>query len=389
MSEGWTRAAGIPIARILGIEVRVSVVWALLVAFVAFLAAEQAMVAAPTLAVVVHWLIGLVVALAFMATVVAHELAHAVVARHQGIPRTRILLGFMGGLAPLAIEARRPRDEFLIAVAGPLVSLLVASVAIALAVATALGGDELAVLSGSLLLVGGLNLVMAVLSLLPGMPLDGGRVVRAIAWASTGDPDRASRVTARIGRALGWGMVGSGVILALGDMITAGMLMLGMGWVLATGAGTLAGRLDVERLLRGATVADATRSDVARIPAGVTVDTFAGRFSGEDRVSCLPVVDGERVLGVIGLRQLRRLGRGKAATTRASELMLSPPSAPFLASGDELWPAVEAMNRLGVDGLAVVAEGRLEGMVVKESIGELMIRRGARPAGSGTGDTRR
>ena len=97
-----------PIARILGIEVRVSVVWALLVAFVAFLAAEQAMVAAPTLAVVVHWLIGLVVALAFMATVVAHELAHAVVARHQGIPRTRILLGFMGGLAPLAIEARRP-----------------------------------------------------------------------------------------------------------------------------------------------------------------------------------------------------------------------------------------------------------------------------------------
>jgi len=386
VSEGWTGTGGVPIARILGIEVRVSLVWALLVALVAFLAAQQAMVAAPGLADPVHWLIGLAAALSFLATVVAHELAHAVVARRQGIPRSQVLLGFIGGLAPLGIEARRPRDELLIAVAGPLVSLAIGAGVVALAVAAALAGDGLAALSGALLLVGGLNLVMGALSLLPGMPLDGGRAVRAIAWAGTGDADRATGLTARIGRVFGWGLVGSGVVLAVADMITAGVLALGMGWVLSTGAGTLARRLAVERLLRGTTVADACRADVDRIPPGVTLDTFASRFTGEGRVSCLPVVDGDRVLGVIGARQLRR--RGKAAVTRASEVMLTPPAAPFLAAGDELWPTLELMSRIGVDGLAVVADGRLEGVVMKESIGELLIRRGAQPDGPGVGGGR-
>jgi Zn-dependent protease/CBS domain-containing protein len=388
VSESWTPAGGVPIARVLGIEVRVSMVWGLLIAIVALLAAEQAMVAAPGMAGVLHWLIGVAVALAFLATVVAHELAHAVVARHQGLPRTRILLGFIGGLAPLAIEARRPRDELLIAVAGPVVSLVIGGVATALAVAAAFAGAELAVLSGSLLLVGGLNLVMTVLSLLPGMPLDGGRMIRAIAWAGTGDADRASLLTARIGRVAGWGLVGSGVILAVADLVTAGVLALGMGWMLSTGAGTLARRLEVERLLRGATVADVCRPSVERIPPGLTVDTFAGRFTGEGRVSCLPVVDGERVLGVIGARQLRWLRGGRAATTRASEVMLTPPAAPFLAPDDDLWPAVELISRLGVDGLAVVSGGGLQGVVMKESIGELMIRRGAEPGGPGGGGAR-
>jgi Zn-dependent protease/CBS domain-containing protein len=380
---------GVPIARVLGIEIRVSLVWALLVALVAALAAEQATVAAPGLAAPIHWLVGLAVALVFLVTVIAHELAHALVARRRGVPATRVLLGVMSGLAPLSIEATRPRDELVIAIAGPLVSLLVAIVAIGLAVATALGDRALALLSGGLLVVGGLNLVIAVLSLLPGMPLDGGRIVRAIAWAGTGDPDRASRLTIRIGQLLGWALVGSGIVLALGDLITGGMLLLGLGWVLATGAGTLAGRADVERLLRGTTVADATWSDVPRIAPNLTLDTFADRFTGEGRVSCLPVVDGETVLGVIGARRIRRVGRGRLATTRAADVLQAPPVAPFLAPGDPLWPSVELMHRIGVDGLAVVADGRLAGVVMRESIGELMQRRGAvldaRRAGEGAG----
>jgi CBS domain-containing protein len=279
----------------------------------------------------------------------------------------------------MSIQAGRPRDELLIALAGPAVSLTVAGVTLGLALVVDVTGSSPGLLGGGLIVVGGLNLMLAVLSLLPGMPLDGGRIVRAVAWAATGDRGRAGRVTVTVGRVIGWALVGAGAAAAIADTITIGMLMLALGWILATGAGTLAGRARLERLLKGATVADAMVDDVPRIAPGLTVDTFADRFSGEERVSCLPVTDGDAVLGVIGARAVRRLSRGRLATARAADIMQAPPTAPFLAPTDELWSAVEVMNRLAVEGLAVVEDGLLVGVVMRESIGRLLARRGAQP----------
>ncbi len=378
---------GVPIARVLGIEVRVSFAWAFLVAIVTLVGTQMTATLTPGLGAAVEWLIGLVVALAFLGTVIVHELGHAVVGRRRGVPVTTVQLGFIGGLAPLSIEASRPRDELAIAVAGPMLSLVFALVSIPLAMVAGLAGGAGTAIGVGILVVGGLNLMLAVLSLLPGLPLDGGRVVRALAWARTGDRDRAGRVAARVGRLLGWTLVGIGVALALADMISGGLLVLCLGWLLSTGSRTLDRRLGLERLLRGATVGDATRREVPRVAPNLTVDTFADRYQGEDALSCLPVADGETVLGVIGIRRLQRLGRRRFAATRAADVMVTPPQAPFLAPGDDLWPTVEMMNRMGLDGLAVVADGGLVGMVTRESIGELFERRtggvdGA-PAGGG------
>jgi len=352
-------SGGIAIARILGIEIRVSYAWAFLLALVTLVGSEQAAATSPALGTVFHWAIGLVVALAFLATVIAHELAHATVGRRRGVPATSIQLGFIGGLAPLSIEAPRPRDELAIAVAGPVLSLAIAALAIPAAMAVGFLGGGLTAIAGGILVVGGLNLVLAVLSLLPGLPLDGGRVVRALAWA-------------RVGRLLGFALVGVGVALALGNLISAGLLVLCLGWLLTTGASTMSKRLGVERLLRGTTVGDATRREVPRVGPNLTIDTFADRYQGEDGISCLPVMEDEIVLGVVGAKRLQRLGRRKFAATRAADVMATPPAARFLAPGEDLWAAVEMMNRLGYDGLAVVEEGALVGMVTRESIGDLL-----------------
>jgi Zn-dependent protease/predicted transcriptional regulator len=368
-------SAGIPVARLFGIEIRVSFAWAFLVALVTLVGSQQAAAGSPGLGAIVHWLIGIVVALGFLVTVIAHELAHALVGRRRGVPATVIQLGFIGGLAPLSIEAGHPRDELVIALAGPAVSLLVAGTSIPLAMLAGAGGGALTAIAGGVLVVGGLNLVLAVLSLLPGMPLDGGRVVRALAWAGTRDRDRASAVAARVGRLLGFTLVGVGVAMALADLISGGLLVLCLGWLLATGSSTLNKRVALERLLRGATVGDATRREVPRVGPNLTVDTFADRYQGDDAISCLPVMDGETVLGVVGIRRLQRLGRRKFATTRAAEVMATPPTARFLRPDEDLWTAVEMMNRLGFDGLAVVDDGALVGMVVRESIGELILAR--------------
>ena len=244
-------SGGLPLARLFGIEVRVSFAWAFLLAVVTFIGSQQAAATAPGLGVPLHWLIGVLVALGFLVTVVAHEIAHALVGRRCGVRTTAITLGFIGGLAPLSIEASRPRDEMAIAVVGPLVSLGVALASLPLAMVAGAGGGAAGGVAGGVLVVGGLNLLIAALSLLPGMPLDGGRAVRAIAWAASGNRDRAGVITARVGRLLGWATVGVGVALALADMITGGLLVLCLGWLLTTGAKTLDKRLRLEQLLRG------------------------------------------------------------------------------------------------------------------------------------------
>lgn len=366
---------GLAIARLFGIEIRVSMAWALLIAVVTWLGAQQAAIGAPQLAAAAHWIVGLLVALGFLASVIAHELAHALVGRRRGVEARTIVLGFAGGLAPLSIEAHRPGDELAIAVAGPAVSLGIALLAIPVAMLVGGGGTLLTVVAGGVLVVGGLNLVLGLLSLLPGLPLDGGRVVRAIAWARTRDRDRAGRITARTGRLLGWSTVGVGVALAFMDRVTEGLLILALGWLLATGARSLDRRLALEGLLRGMRVEEATRTDVPQVAPNLTIDTFASSFEGDDRLPAVPVVDDERVVGVIGTRRLQRLGRRRFAETRAADVMSKPPEVPFLAPGDDLWDAVDRMNQLGQEGLVVADDGRLVGMLTRDSVGEVIRRR--------------
>lgn len=363
---------GVPIARLFGIEIRISLAWAVLAAIVTLVGAEQAAIMVPGIAAPVQWVIGGGVALGFLVSVVAHELAHALVGRRRGVASGTIVLGFAGGLAPLSIQARTPADELAIALAGPLLSLGVAVLLLPVAIVVGMAGPGLGGVAGGLVLVGGLNLVLGLVSLLPGLPLDGGRVVRALAWARSGDPDRAGRFTARMGRMLGWATMGGGVAMALADQVTGGLLVLSLGWLVATGGRTLDRRLDLELLLRGATVGEAMQADGPRVPPNLTVDTFADRFQGPDAVTAIPVVEDEVVLGVIGMRRLQRLGRRKFGTVRAADVMAAPPQAPFLALRDALWDAVDTINQAGLDGMAVVDEGRFAGMVTRESIAEVI-----------------
>jgi Zn-dependent protease len=359
---------GVPIARLFGIEIRISLAWAVLAAIVTLIGAQQAAVMAPGMAVPLQWVVGGAVALGFLVSVVAHELAHALVGRRRGVASSTIMLGLIGGLAPLSIQAGKPVDELAIALAGPLLSLVLAALVLPAAVLAGMAGPGLGAIAGGLVLVGGLNLILGLVSLLPGLPLDGGRVVRALAWARSGDPDRAGRITARVGRVLGWATLGVGVALALAEQVTGGLLLLSFGWLVATGGRTLDRRLDLEILLRGATVGEAMLTDGPRVPPNLTVDTFADRYQGPDAVTAVPVVEDELALGVIGAKRLRRLGRRRFGTVRAVDVMAAPPQAPFLAAGDALWDAVDTLNQAALDGLVVVEDGRFVGIITREAI---------------------
>jgi Zn-dependent protease/predicted transcriptional regulator len=373
-------AGGVPIARLFGIEIRISLTWAVLVAIVTLLGAQQAAFTAPDLPGAVQWAIGGVIAFGFLVSVIAHELAHALLGRRYGIEQRSITLGFVGGLAPLTIQAPTPGGELAVALAGPVLSgiagLLLVGVGIIVGTLQASAGA----LASSLVVLGALNLILALLSLLPGMPLDGGRVIRALAWARTHDRDRASHVTARVGRLLGFTVIGVGIAMALADLATEGLLVIALGWLLTTGARTLDRRLALERLLRGVTVREAMREDPPSVGPNLTIDTFADRYEGPEGVPAIPVVDEEQVLGIISRRRLQRLGRRRFGTTRAADVMAVPPLAPVLSPDDPLWEALDVMNNGGLEGLAVAVEGRLTGILTRDSVSDAVRTRAAAEA---------
>ncbi len=363
---------GIPIARIAGVEIRVSLTLALLLAVVTLLGAEQAAATAPGLSMVIQWLIGGAAALLFLVSVVGHELAHALIGRSRGVPTGSVVVGFIGSLAPLTIQAAKPADELAIAVAGPLLSLGVAAVLLPAAFIVDGASPFLSALAGGALVVGGLNLVMGVVSFLPGLPLDGGRVVRAIAWARTGDPDKAGRITAKGGRLLGWAVAGAGLVFALVDLPSEALLLIALGWLLGGGSRTLEKRLALEAALRGVTVADALVTDILRVPAGLTVDTFAGRIAAGEGGGVAVVMQGDTVLGVLGGGKLKRIGAKRLAAVRAGELVADQVDVLPVAPDATLWSAIEVLNTRGFDGLAVTADGQLLGVVSRASASEVI-----------------
>lgn len=363
---------GIPVASLFGIEIRVSLSLAVMAGIVALLGAEQAALLSPDLAGPLQWLVGAVIAAMYLLSVLTHELAHALIGRRHGVATPTIVVGLVGGLAPLSIETARPRDEVAIAVSGPLASLAIAAFLLPAALVLSVATTSFDVIASALLVVGVLNLMLGLASLLPALPLDGGRLVRGIAWSRTGDRDEASAAAARVGRLLGWAVTLIGVVVVIVDDGVLGILLVAMGWVLGGTSRGLAQRAEMEHAMRGLTVGDAMLRDVPHIGPGLTVDTFAGQLGSDGAPRAMPVMDGERVLGVIGAGALRRIGRGRLATARAGEVMATPPLAPLVGPADAIWGVMETMQRRGLDGLAVVEEGRLVGMVTRDSAAEAM-----------------
>jgi Zn-dependent protease/CBS domain-containing protein len=359
---------GVAIGRVLGIEIRISMAWVVMLAIVTVLGVEQAASRAPTLHPVMQWMIGGAVAALFLGSVIVHELAHSLVGRRRGVPATSVVLGFIGGLAPLAIRADRPRDELAIAIAGPLLSAAAGLTITGAGIALLTLAPGWGVLADALVVVGVLNLTLAVISLVPALPVDGGRVVRALAWARTGDRDRASLIAAAVGRIFGWVAAGVGLALALAGLAIEGVVAIALGWLLNTAARTVESRVAMERLVRGMHVEDAMDRDVGSVGPHLTLDTFADRFDGPNAVTALPVVDDDQVIGVIGRRRLQRLRRRRYATTRVQDVMASPPKVPLLRPGDALWDAVELIMARDVDALAVADEGRLAGLVTRATV---------------------
>ncbi|CAN5728167.1 site-2 protease family protein [soil metagenome] len=225
-----------PLARILGFPVSVDYSWFILFALILWSFSSLVFPGSvPGLSSAAYGVMGVAGALLFFASLLAHELAHAVVARRNGIPVDGITLFLFGGMARTRMEAETAGDEFQIAAVGPLMSFAVAALLFALEYAGGAAGVGPAVLA-VLQYIAALNVVLAVFNLLPGFPLDGGRVLRAALWKSTGDATKATRWAAGVGQFMGYGLVVLGVMMAFSGNLIGGMWLAFIGWFLRNAA---------------------------------------------------------------------------------------------------------------------------------------------------------
>lgn len=364
---------GIPIARLFGIEIRVQLAWVFVLALVAVIAVGQLNQVDPTLEDAMAWVLGGLVALGFFASSVTHDMAHALVARRRGVVVGSIAISFFGGATPLDPASPDPGDDAVIAASGPLASLGISAAFFGL-MALALGaGEGYSGAAGVFAVLVFLNLILGLVNLVPAYPLDGGRIIRDIAWRRSGSERSGWSAAWRSGRLTGLVVIGIGMayLVAEGD-ITGAMLAL-TGWFFVLSSNQVRDRIRLDDLVGDRFVRDAMEDAATTVAPGLTVDTFAAQlFTGESPITAVPVEENGAVVGLVGVSQVRRLPRAEWANKRVGELMAKPPKLVFLGPSDPLKQGLERIYRAGLDGLPVLEDGRLLGMLTKRGVGRFI-----------------
>ncbi len=317
---------------------------------------------------------GLVAAALFLASILVHELAHALVARANGVQVDAITLWLLGGVAELRSEPRTPGAEFAIAVVGPGTSAVLGGLFGALTGAlSATGASRLVVAVAAYLAV--TNLALAIFNLVPAAPLDGGRVLRAAVWRFTGDRTKASVVAARAGRIFGFVLIAAGVyqVLMLGGGLS-GLWWVLLGWFLVQAATAEEERARLGHQLHGVRVADAMSGPPITAEPNETVSDFIDTVVLRHRHSTYPLVDtAGRLTGLVTLNRIRGVPPEDRPARRLADIACPPDQVP-VARPEE--PLVELLSRLGgcADGRAVVVDdsGRVIGLVSPRDISNVM-----------------
>ena len=319
-------------------------------------------------------LLGLMTALLLFASVVAHELGHSFVAKAQGIDVKSITLFIFGGLASLEKESKTPAEAFWVAIAGPLVSLLLSGLFIAIGFGTVTSGPLAAIIG----VLASVNLALALFNLIPGLPLDGGNILKALVWKITGNPYKGVVFASRVGQIFGWVAIASGLLplLLFGSFANSWNLLVG--FFLLQNAGKAAQFARVQEQLTGLTAADAVTHDSPIVSAHLTLREFADeRILNWQNWHRFLVTDGNgQLVGAISVDDLRSIPSTLWSETQVREVMRPIEQSTTVQSDQPLLDVVQLLERQNLSALPVIRHnGVLVGILEKASVINLLQKR--------------
>ena len=355
----------IPVGRIMGIPVDLDPSWFLVFALLTWtLAVGYYPAEFKGWPVAEYWVVGGITACLLYVSVLLHELGHSVVAIRYRIPVRRIMLFIFGGVAQIATEPTSAGAEFWIAIAGPVVSALLA-VAFHMAEPVLAPGTPLLALAKYLAYING---ALVLFNLIPGFPLDGGRIFRAAVWGLTRNLRRATVIAGNVGRFIGYLFILAGVWQVLGGNLINGIWIAFIGWFLESAALAQIQLQAVHGLLAGHTVAESMSRGYPEI-AGDTVlqEVSDSHLLGESRRSVV-VKAGDDILGLLTLHTLREVPQAKWPTTTVAQVMVPAAQMKWVPPDMDLEAALNEMDRDNVNQLPVMANGQIVGMLTRQDL---------------------
>lgn len=312
-----------------------------------------------------YWVVGIIAAILLFVTVLIHELAHAVVAIRRGLPVPRITLFIFGGMSHLSRQPRTAGEEFFIAAAGPATSLGIAIVAGALAYLLSPLNEQVTAIAVYLAIV---NLLLAVFNILPGFPLDGGRVLRSIAWRSTGSFRTATRIASGVGTAFGIGLMVVGFGFMLFGFLLNGIWFAFIGWFLSSAARGEAESLRLETALGPLSARDIMSEHFVTVPPGISVELVVDQFIVGEGHRAVVVSNGDTVLGILSISDIRAIPRGDWPNTPSQTLMTPREDVITVAAETPALEVLETLAQRGLNQLPVLDDGRMIGLVTRREI---------------------
>ena len=377
---------GIKIAKLFGIKIRIDWSWVLILLLVVWnLSTAFAQVHGEWSTIFTIGM-GLIAALLFFISVLLHELAHSLVAKAQGIPVNSITLFLFGGVSNIREEPKSPGNEFWMAILGPITSLVIGFVLLVISGVSLLNQNlqslqpmefmgQLSAFQTIFVWLGTINITLGLFNLVPGYPLDGGRVLRSIFWAITDDLRKATRWASYIGQAIAWAMIISGIAMVFGIQIplfgqglTNGIWLILIGWFLNNAASRGYKQLVIRDVLEGVPVRRMTKRNPPTVPADISVDDLIENYIMQSDDHAFPVMENDQLVGIVCLDDVRRVPGIDRGTKQVSEIMTPRTELVTIGPEESADEALTTISRKDIRQLVVMQDDQMVGLVRRRDI---------------------
>lgn len=355
----------IRLGKIAGIDIYIHVSWLIIVVLLTWSLDIEFSASYPGWGTATYWVVSLIATLLLFAAVLLHELAHSVVARARGLSVKNITLYVWGGLSNIEQEPRSPGIEFQMAVVGPVTNLLIAGLAYLLLLALGKGTSPVAALLGYLALA---NLLLGLFNLIPGFPLDGGRVLRSIVWKVSGNLRTATRATTLVGQFVAYLFIFWGIWQFFSGNVLGGIWIGFIGWFLLSAAQSANSQVMLQSMFRGVTVGEVMNPSPMTTPANISLQKLVDDYLLPRGVSYALVMQGDRLAGLIKLSDIRHIPREEWGQVPVGHTMIPLEKLHVVTPQQSLNDVLPLMAGRDVNQLPVVQDDHLVGLLSRDAI---------------------
>jgi len=356
----------IKLGKVFGIEIGLHYSWFLIALLIVYSLSAQFHASNSSWGDQIILMMAISTAILFFVSLLLHELAHSLVAKSHGLPVKEITLFALGGVSQIEKNPTSASLEFWMAFVGPLTSAILG--AICVVSARALGGAASDPWTAMLLWLGYINLMLAVFNLIPGYPLDGGRVLRAIIWWKTGNADRSTRLASRVGQVVAFGFIAVGIFEFFAGANVGGLWIAFIGWFLFQAARESDLQVGLAEALKGVRVADIMTRDCPTVEGWLNVQNFVEQQLLRTGQRCFIVAEKGEITGLVTPHEVKEVDQAKWPFTTLHDIMRPLEDLHSVAPDTPLLTALETMSRYDLNQLPVTSNNHLDGVLSRAHV---------------------